>query len=77
MNQRGIVLQDPRGIVDHVFNNPLSREDLMNLSGDATGEPWSGTERLFRVLLEVVFDWHNTLLEESFGFGLTVVLPDI
>lgn len=69
------MLQDPSGLVDHIFNNLLSREDLAYLSGDAASKPWSGTERLFWMLLEVVFDWHNTLFEESFGFGLTVVFP--
>jgi len=46
------------------------------LSGNATGEPWPGTEGLFGVLLEVVFDWDDTLFKEGFGFGLTVILPD-
>lgn len=75
INQGAIVLQDPSGLVDHIINNPLGREDLLYLSCDATGEPWSGTKRLFWVLLEVIFDWHNPLFEKSFGFGLTVVLP--
>ena len=70
------MLQDPGGIVDHIFNDPLSRENLAYLGGDPTREPWPGTERLFWVLLEVVFDWYNALIEESLGFGLTVVLPD-
>ena len=76
MNQRSIVFQDPSSVVDHPFDDLLGRENLVYLSGDATGEPWSGTEKIFWVLLEVFLDWHDALIEESFGFGLTVVLPE-
>jgi hypothetical protein len=77
IDQRTAVLQDPSSIIDHVLNDLLSREDLLYLSSDATGEPRSGTERLFGVLLEIIFDWDNTLFEESFSFSLAVVLPEL
>jgi hypothetical protein len=70
------VLQDPSGVADHVIDDLLGWEDLAYLSGHAAGEPWPGAEELFGVLLDVVFDGEDTLLEESFGFGLTIVLPD-
>jgi len=70
------MLQDPSGVVDHIFDDLLGGEYLLYLSGDATSEPWSGTEGLFGVFLEVVFDWDDTLFEEGLGFGLTVILPD-
>jgi hypothetical protein len=69
------VLQDPSRIVNHVIDDLLSGENLAYLSGDATGEPWSGLDRIFGVLLEVVFDWDDTLLEESLGLSLTLTLP--
>ena len=69
------MLQDPSRIVNHVIDDLLSGEDLAYLSGDATSEPWSGLDRIFRVLLEVVFHWDDTLLEESLGFSLTLTLP--
>lgn len=69
------MLQDPSSVVDHIFDNLPSRENLAYLSGDATCKPWSGTEGVFRVLLKIVFDWDNALFKESFGFGLTVFLP--
>ena len=76
IDQRSVVLHDPSGFVDHIFNDLLSREDLVYLSGDATGKPRSGAERLFRMLLEVVFVWYNTLVKESLDLRLTVLLPD-
>jgi hypothetical protein len=44
VDQRSIVLQDPSGVVYHIIDDLLGGEDLMNLSGDPTGEPWSGAE---------------------------------
>ena len=76
VHQRSVVLQDPSGVADHVIDDLLRWEDLAYLSGDTAGEPWPGAEELFGVLLDVVVDGEDTLLEESFGFGLAVVLPD-
>ena len=53
------MLQDPSGVVDHIVNDLLCREDLVYLSRDATGDPWSGTDEIFGVLLEVIFDWDD------------------
>jgi len=76
VNQRCVMLQDPSGVIDHIVDDLLCGEDFVYLSGDATGEPWPGTERLFGVLIEVILVWDDALLEKRFGFGLTVVLPD-
>ena len=76
VNQRTVVFQNPRRVDDHVFDDLLGGKDLAYLGGDATGEPWSGAERVLGVLLQVVFDWNDTSRKESFGFSLTVVLPD-
>lgn len=70
------MFQDSSSIVDHIIDDLPGGKNLMYLSGDATGQPWPGTERIFGVLLEIVFDGNDTLFEKSFGFGLTVVLPD-
>lgn len=75
IDQRCIVLQDPSRIVNHVIDDLLSGEDLVYLGSDTTSEPWSGTDRLFRVLFEIVFYWDDTLLEESLGFSLTIFHP--
>ena len=76
VHQRSVVLQDPSGVADHVIDDLLRWEDLAYLSSDAAGEPWPGAEELFGMFLDVVVDGEDTLLEESFGFGLAVVLPD-
>ena len=70
------MLQDLGRVVDHIIDNLLSREDLVYLSSNATSEPWPGTEGFLGVFLEVLFVGNDTLFEESFGFGLTVILPD-
>ena len=75
-DQRSAVLQDRSGVVDHIFNDRLGREDLVYLSSDTTREPRPGTERLLGVLLEILFDGDDALFKESFGFGLTVLLPE-
>ena len=69
------MLQDPSSVVDHIIDDLLGGEDLVYLGSNATGKPWPGTERLLGVLLEILFDWDDTLFEECFGFGLTVILP--
>ena len=50
-----VVLQDLSDVVDHIVDD-LGGEDFVDLSCDATGEPWFGTSKTFGVLLEVVFD---------------------
>ena len=77
VDQRGIVLQDRSGVVDHVINDLLSGEDLVYLSSDATGKPWPGTERLLGVFLEILFNGEDALFEESLCFGLTVIFPGV
>ena len=47
----------------------------MDLSSDASSEPWSRTERIFGMLLEIIFDRNNALLEECLGFSLAIFLP--
>jgi len=69
------MLQDRSGVVNHIIDDLLSGEDLVYLSSDATGKPRPGTERLLWVLLEILFDGEDALFKESFGFGLTVILP--
>lgn len=69
------MFQDPSRIANHILDDLLGGEDFVDLCSDASGEPRSGAERVFGVLLEIVFDWKNTLLEESLGLGLAVVLP--
>lgn len=70
------MLYDRGGVVDHILDDLLGREDLSYLSGNPTGEPRPRTERLLGVLLEVLFDRDDTLFEESLGFGLTIILPN-
>ena len=70
------MLQDLSGVVDHIIDDLLGGENLVYLSSDATGEPRPGIEGILGVALEVFFDGEDTSLEESFGFGLTVILPD-
>ena len=75
-DQRSVVLHDRSSIVDHIFDNLLGGEDLVYLSSDATSEPWSGTKKLFGVLLDVIFDGEDTLVKEGLGLSLAVILPD-
>ena len=70
------MLYDHGGIVDHIFDNLLGGEDLVYLSSDATSEPWSGTKKLFGVLLDVIFDGEDTLVKQGLGLSLAVILPD-
>ena len=37
VDQRGIVLQNPSGVVGHILDNLLGGEDFVYLGGDATG----------------------------------------
>ena len=70
------MLQDPSSVIDHIIDDLLCGKDLVYLSSNATSEPWPGTEGFLGVFLEVLFVGNDTLFEESFGFGLTVILPD-
>ena len=70
------MLQDPSGVVDYTVGDPPGGEDPVYLSRGATSEPWSGTDEIFGVLREVVFDWDDNFFGKSFGFCLAVILPD-
>ena len=76
VNQGSITLQDPRGVIDHIIDDLLSGEDLAYLNSCATGGQRPGAGRLLRMLLEVDFVGDDTSLEKSFGFGLTIILPE-
>ena len=47
----------------------------MDESGNPANEEGASLEGLFRVLLELVFVWENTLGREFLNFRLTVVVP--
>lgn len=69
--------QHLRGIVDHLVDDGLCREDLVNESRDTADEPWAGGgTRALGVLLHLVLIWQDTLRRELLDLSLAVVVPE-